>query len=134
MKMSKSQKVWSIIAAVVAMSAVGVYVFKPGRKKKSISTPPPPEKIADDLTSGGNRIQSITTNATNINLRSSPSSATKSNIVATVAEKGNYIGNAIEYVPDDDGGDKAWVYVQPQRPFTALTDPFYVRTDLITAS
>ena len=134
MKMSKSQKVWSIIAAVVAMSAVGVYVFKPGRKKKSISTPPPPEKIADDLTSGGHRIQTITTNATNINLRSSPSSATKSNIVAMVAEKGKYIGNAIEYVPDDDGGDLTWVYVQPQPPFTALTDRFYVRTDLITAS
>lgn len=135
MKMSKGQKIWSIIAAVVTVSAVGIYVFKPGRKKKitPLSLPPVLGK-EDSLTSDGQRIQSITTNVTNVNLRSSPSSASKSNIVANVAEKGKYVGNAIEYVPDDDGGEFTWAYVQPQPPFTVLTSPFYVRTDLIKAS
>lgn len=134
MKLSRGQKIWSIVAAVVAMSAVGVYIFKPGKKKKPTSTPAIKNNESGELTSGGIRVQAITTKSTNVNLRSTPSSASKSNIVANVAEKGKYIGNAIEYVNDEDGGDIAWVYVQPQHPFTSLTDPFYVRTDLISAS
>lgn len=133
MKMSKGQKIWSIIGAVIAVSAVGIYVFKPGMKKKPIGSPPL-KSGGDDLTSGGIRVQAITTNATNVNLRSSPSSRTNSNIVANVAENGKFIGNAIEYVADADGGDIAWVYVKPEYPFTVLNEPFYIRTDLISAS
>lgn len=134
MKMSRSQKVWSIIAAVVAMSAVGIYVFKPGKKKKTISSPPPKPDEHGSITTGGERIQSVTTNGTNVNLRTSPSALTKSNIAATVAEKGKYIGNVIEYVADDDGTGDSWVHVQPQSPFNVLDKDFYVRADLITAS
>ena len=134
MKFSKGQKIWSIIAAVVAMSAVGIFIIKPGKKKKAISTPPVKPADTNDLTTGGDRIQSVTTNATNVNLRSSASSATKSNIIATVAEKGKYIGNVIEYVSDDDGGDFSWVHIQPQLPFNVLDKDFYVRSDLISTS
>lgn len=134
MKMSKGQKIWSIIAAVIAVSAVGIYVFKPGKKKKEISPTPAKATEPGSITTGGERIQSVTTNATNVNLRTSPSSASKSNIAATVPEKGKYIGNVIEYVPDDDGGDNAWAHVQPQLPFNVLDQDFYVRTDLITVS
>ena len=129
--MSKGQKIWSIIAAVVAVSAMGIFIIKPGKKKKVSTSPLPP---VSDLSSSGNRIQSVTTNATSVNLRSSPSASSNGNIVANVAEKGKYIGNVIEYVNDDDGGDISWAHVQPKSPFAVLNEPFYVRADLINAS
>lgn len=138
MKLTKGQKIWSIVAAVIAMSAVGIYIIKPGRKKKAtdsklMDTGVEPNELSE---SNYNLIigKAITTNATNVNLRSAPSTLDKYNIVANVAVKGRYIGDAISTVPDADGGNKPWVYVQPKPPFSGITEPFYVRTDLISVS
>lgn len=140
--MSKSEKVWSVIAAAVAVSAVGIYIFNPfGKKKKTAATAvppaPAPSVAAPNYTNSGTRIQSASTSATNVNLRSSASSKSPANVVANVASKNTYLGNVIEYVPDADGAtDSAgdvygWVHIAPKAPFTTLTKDFYVRADLV---
>ena len=140
MKLTKGQKIWSIIAAIVAMSAVGIYIIKPGKEKKknrvndTDTDSPSQPSTSNNVTSGDQRIQSATTNATNVNLRSSASSSSNSNIIRNVAEKGKYLGSIIEYIQDEDGDQHMWAHIKPQFPFTILTSPFYVRTDLIKVS
>lgn len=126
------QTIWSIAAALLALSAVGIYIVKPGFRKKESTPPPPPPK--DNLTTSGERIVNISTSKDNVNLRLSASTRA-SNIIATIPKSGSYIGTLIEYVPDNDDDQKpAWAHVQPKSPFNTVDTDFFVSTDFIKAT
>jgi hypothetical protein len=131
--MTKQAKtiMWSVIGAVAALTAVGIYVFRPGKKT---TTPPlgAPGTTAPPA-GGGATTKIVTATSSNINLRAGAAASAPS---VTTVDKNTYLGTLISMVPDADGKKNAsgsvyqWAYVQPDMTI-GLTDPFYVRTDLV---